>query len=73
MKNEPQLLPTVIERPIQYLAYPPSAPAENDAEPTVPLSHYLWILRLQRWKILGFIAACVVVTTMVSYRLVPIY
>ncbi len=73
MKNESQNLPTLIERPIQYPAYPPPAAVENDAEPTVPLSHYLWILRLQRWKILGFVTLCVLVTTMVSYRLEPIY
>src|ERR1017187_1305528 len=48
-----------------------------DAEPpdqsVVPLSHYLWILRRHRWKILGFICACVAATIIVSARLTPVY
>src|SRR5262249_18994116 len=61
-------------------AYPP-APAsptasvlDNDVEePTVPLSHYLWILRRHRWNILAFVGACVVSTLIVCFRLTPIY
>ena len=37
------------------------------------LSHYLWILRRHRWQILGFIAACVLATLIVSVRLTPVY
>ncbi len=48
-----------------------------DAEPSdqtaVPLAHYLWILRRHRWKILGFVAFCVVSTIIISERLIPIY
>src|ERR1022692_4208134 len=48
-----------------------------DAEPpdqsAVPLSHYLWILRRHRWKMLGFVLACVAATTIISSRLTPIY
>jgi uncharacterized protein involved in exopolysaccharide biosynthesis len=47
-----------------------------DAEPepsTVPLAHYLWILRRQRWKILGFVFGCVAATVIVSSRLTPVY
>lgn len=40
---------------------------------SVPLSHYLWILRRQGWKILAFVAACMLVTLIVSARLQPIY
>jgi capsular exopolysaccharide synthesis family protein len=39
----------------------------------VPLSHYLWILKRNRWKILAFIIACVAATIIVSARLTPIY
>jgi len=65
---------------------PTSLPAPNqavqpmwygyDAEPepsTVPLAHYLWILRRQRWKILGFVFGCVAATVIVSSRLTPVY
>src|ERR1022692_3973409 len=48
-----------------------------DAEPpdqsAVPLSHYLWILRRHRWKILGFVLGCVAATIIVSARLTPVY
>src|ERR1039457_5935158 len=48
-----------------------------DAEPpdqsAVPLSHYLWILRRHKWKILGFVLGCVVATVIISKRLTPVY
>src|SRR5262249_42262911 len=45
---------------------------ESD-EGAVPLSHYIWILRSHWWKILGFMAACVISTVIISARLTPIY
>lgn len=39
----------------------------------LPLSHYLWVLRRQAWKILLFIAAVTTATGLVSLRLTPIY
>src|ERR1017187_4884661 len=42
-------------------------------EPVVPLSHYLWILRRHKWRILAFVVACVASTLVVSSRLTPIY
>jgi polysaccharide biosynthesis transport protein len=48
--------------------------AEYEAAPAhVPLSHYLWILRRQGWKMLGFIALVMLCTVVVSLRLTPIY
>jgi succinoglycan biosynthesis transport protein ExoP len=48
-----------------------------DVEPpeqsSIPLAHYLWILRRHVWKIIGFVAACVAATLIVSARLTPIY
>jgi capsular exopolysaccharide synthesis family protein len=48
-----------------------------DTEPpdqsAVPLSHYLWILRRHKWKILGFVLGCVAATVIVSKRLTPVY
>src|ERR1022692_2533781 len=48
-----------------------------DTEPpdqsAVPLSHYLWILRRHRWKILGFVLGCVAATIIISARLTPVY
>lgn len=42
-------------------------------EAAVPLSHYLWILRRQWWKILAFVVFCVAATAIVSKRLTPVY
>jgi len=40
---------------------------------SLPLSHYLWILRRNLWKMLAFVASCMVITYIVSVRLTPIY
>jgi len=55
--------------------YPPLPPLQEfePETPAVPLSHYLWILRRQLWKIAAFVATCVLVTAVVSARLQPIY
>jgi polysaccharide biosynthesis transport protein len=47
--------------------------AEPPEESGVPLSHYLWILKRHRWRILSFVLACVAATLIVSSRLTPIY
>ena len=56
-------------------SYPPiSVLEEMEPEgPHLPLSHYLWILRRHRWKILAFVATCLLATFVVSARLQPIY
>jgi polysaccharide biosynthesis transport protein len=48
--------------------------AEPEArETTIPLTHYVWVLRRHKWKILGFVLACCIATLLVSKRLTPIY
>jgi polysaccharide biosynthesis transport protein len=60
-------------------AFPvPQPPLTLEAEfeeqtPHVPLTHYLWILRRQAWKIAAFVVAAVLSTWIVSLRLTPIY
>ncbi len=57
-------------------AYLAPIPMREDIEPdapVVPLSHYLWILRRHLWKILAFVATCVLATFVVSARLQPFY
>lgn len=63
---------SVIEIPDRIAVYPPYAEPESD-ESSIPLSHYLWILNRQKWRILAFVAICVVSTIVVSSRLTPIY
>ncbi|MCC6588034.1 MAG: polysaccharide biosynthesis tyrosine autokinase [Bryobacterales bacterium] len=72
-------LPSAYPPPPNYYYY--GAPGSNAAgpyseepdQPSVPLSHYLWILRRHRYKILAFVAASVAATYIVSARLTPIY
>ncbi len=67
-------LPAVVE---QYsLAAPSGFPAFAESEPeetAIPLSHYLWILKRHRWKIIAFVAACVLAAVVISSRLTPVY
>src|SRR5512138_1425690 len=67
-------LPAVME---QYaLSAPYTLPLHQEAEPeeaTIPLSHYVWILKRHRWKILSFVAACVAAVVVISSRLTPVY
>ncbi len=48
-------------------------PEPEAQQPSVPLSHYLWILRRHWWKIALFVASAVAATIVISARLVPIY
>jgi len=50
--------------------YGPDAEPE---QPTVPLTHYLWILKRHKWKMASFVLASVICTFIVSKRLTPIY
>jgi capsular exopolysaccharide synthesis family protein len=56
-----------------YAPPPPQLQEPEPEEPTVPFSHYLWILSRQRWKILTFVLTCMVATFVVAKRLTPIY
>lgn len=53
--------------------FPVAMPEAQQEQTSVPLSHYLWILRRHRWKILSFVIAAVVATAVVSSRITPIY
>jgi len=60
----------------ETLAYyaPVMQQPEGEPElPSVPLSRYLWILRRYLWKIIALVAACVLITAVVSSRLQRIY
>jgi polysaccharide biosynthesis transport protein len=66
--------------PEQYRVSYPNASGNGsygyDQEPeeaSIPLSHYLWIIKRHRWRILGFVTAVLLATLIVSSRLTPIY
>src|ERR1700730_17517540 len=59
--------------PAESLRGPWRGPEIEAEDSGVPLSHYLWILRRHRWKIISFIFVCVAATLIVSSRITPIY
>ncbi len=53
---------------------PPYGSADSDVtEPTITASHYLGVILRQKWKILAFVATCVLATYIYFARQVPIY
>jgi capsular exopolysaccharide synthesis family protein len=50
-----------------------SVPEMEQEEGGVPLSHYLWVFKRHRWRILAFVAASVLATAVVSKRITPIF
>jgi capsular exopolysaccharide synthesis family protein len=48
-------------------------PEPEPEQSTVPLSHYVYLFRRHRWKILGWVLACTLATWMVSSRIQPIF
>jgi succinoglycan biosynthesis transport protein ExoP len=72
----PEALPSSMPSKLPQVAYyaPIAQQPEFEPEPpAVPLTHYLWILNRHRWKIIAFVAVCVLITAIVSARLQPIY
>jgi len=62
---------TELERIPRYI---PSPQPDIDATSTsLPLTHYLWILKRNKWRILGFVAFCMLLTFIVCERVDPIY
>jgi capsular exopolysaccharide synthesis family protein len=59
--------------PGYYVAAPPQQQVADDQQPTVPLTHYIWLLRRQAWKIAAFVVTCMLATLVVSERLPRIY
>jgi len=71
-----EVIPPGQSNNLPSVAYYPPIPLQQEFEPeapAVPLSHYLWVLRRHRWKIVAFVATCVLATAVVSARLQPIY
>lgn len=45
----------------------------DTARPSISPTHYLLVVYRQKWRILGFIAACLLATYLIASRLTPIY
>jgi polysaccharide biosynthesis transport protein len=66
-------LPVVAAPRRNVQAPAPTWEVEQQSEPSVPISQYLWILKRHRWKLLAFVGVCVIGTAIASVRLTPIY
>ena len=71
-----------LERPPQDLAeygrlqpyvVPGQYPEMEAAQPAVSPTHYLLVIWRQRWKIIAFVATCLLATYLISARMTPIY
>ncbi|MCZ2146662.1 MAG: polysaccharide biosynthesis tyrosine autokinase [Bryobacterales bacterium] len=65
---------------IHLAAYTPSPyvpvnaiPEMEQEDAGVPLSHYLWVFKRHRWRIVAFVMASVLATAVVSSRITPIF
>lgn len=68
--------PAVYQPPPPPGAWPGPAPwyvPAPERDESIPLSHYLWILKRRRWRILAFVATVVISTLVVSSRLTPAF
>src|SRR5580704_8554406 len=53
-----------------------SAVPSGESEPeerALPLSHYVWVLKWHRWKIVAFVTVALISTYAVTKRLTPLY
>ena len=60
-------------RPQQQFFIPQQVPEFEPAQPSVSPTHYLLVVWRQKWKILAFVATCLLATYLISARLTPIY
>lgn len=70
----PAVPPMMGQAPAPYYMQPTLVFSEQEAqEASLPLSHYIWVVRRQLWKIAAFVALVLIGTAIVSLRLTPIY
>jgi succinoglycan biosynthesis transport protein ExoP len=68
-----RILPAAPNLPAPTYYIPSQSPDIEPDAPSVPLTHYLWILRRHLWRILLFVITCAAATYVISKRLTPIY
>ena len=61
---------SLVERAVIYQAQPEATDTESTAR---PLSHYLWLLNRDKWKLLAFVSLVVLCTVIISSRMTKYY
>ena len=62
---------TVERHGVPFYSSPEIQPESDQS--TAPLSHYLWLLKREKWKLLAFVSIVVGATVIVSSRMTPYY
>ena len=68
-------LPVLVEPVRGVEMYRPAGPAlePETGQASLPITHYLWILKRHRWKIAPFVVASSLAALIISARLQPVY
>lgn len=73
MSNELETITFPVAGAIRPSGVEPGQNIIDLEEASIPLSHYLWIVRRHSWKIGAFVLASLVLTYIISSRFEPIY
>lgn len=65
--------PLIDTRRLPQYFDPQSYPEFEPARPSVSTTHYLLVIYRQKWRIIGFVATCLLLTYLIASRLTPIY
>lgn len=65
--------PLIDTRRLPQYFDPQSYPEFEAARPSVSTTHYLLVIYRQKWRIIGFVATCLLLTYLIASRLTPIY
>jgi uncharacterized protein involved in exopolysaccharide biosynthesis len=69
--KQPPLRRNEIERIPRYV---PAPQPDIEIQPAgLPFSHYVWVLKQNKWRMLSFIAFCMMATWLVCSRMQPVY
>lgn len=72
MQNYTEQPTSVLEQSI-LVGNSTAPPTHEPIQGALPISHYLWVVRRQSWKIAAFIATSLLLTLIISSRLEAIY
>lgn len=65
--------PLIDTRRLPQYFDPQPYPEFEAARPSVSTTHYLLVIYRQKWRIIGFVATCLLLTYLIASRLTPIY